>query len=83
MNKFITMKERHHHPVTTQAIAEQVTDCTKRTIQALEQATECSNIQKQFQSCLEIGQRMHHKCAKQFKEPLEICTAKHIGQLDA
>ena len=82
MNQFIAIKERHPHPKMTQEIAEKVTDCTKRTITALEQSA-CSSIQQDFQSCLETGQRMHHKCAAQYKESLELCTAKHIGQLDA
>lgn len=82
MSKFISIKERHPHPKYTQEIAQKVTDCTNKTVVALEQS-ECSAIQKDFQACLETGQRVHHKCAKQFKESLEVCTANHIGQLDA
>lgn len=82
MNQFIAIKERHPHPMMTQEIAEKVTNCTKKTIVALEQS-ECSSLQRDFQTCLEQGQRLHHKCAKQFKESLELCTAKHIGRLDA
>lgn len=82
MNQFIAIKERHPHPMMTQEIAEKVTNCTQKTITALDQSA-CSSIQQEFQTCLEKGQRMHHQCAKQYKESLEVCTAKHIGQLDA
>ena len=82
MNQYIAMKEHHPHPTMAQEMAEKVTECTKKTITAMEQSA-CFSIQQEFQSCLETGQRMHHKCAKQYKESLELCTAKNIGQLDA
>jgi predicted transcriptional regulator len=82
MNQFVALKERNLHPMMTQELAEKVTECTKKTIAALDQSA-CSSIQNDFQICLEQGQRLHHKCAKQYKESLELCTAEHIGQLDA
>jgi predicted transcriptional regulator len=83
MNEFIEMKERHLHPMRSQDVAEQVRNCTKQTIDALEKSAPiCHTIQQEFQTCLESGQRVHFKCAKKFKESLEMCTAKYIGKLD-
>jgi hypothetical protein len=82
MNKFIEFKELHWHPSRTQDIAEQVQFCTKRTVEALEKSEPCRAMQQEFQTCLESGQRTHYKCAKQYKEQLEMCAAKYIGKLD-
>ena len=82
MNEFISLKERHVHPMYTQDLAQQVLDCTKETVTKMESTSVCYTIQQEFQKCLETGQRRHYICAKQFKEPLEMCTAKYIGKLD-
>ena len=82
MSKFIEMKELHWHPSKTQEFAHEVQFCTKRTIEALEKSEPCYAMQQEFQACLESGQRTHYKCAKKYKDQLEMCTAKYIGKLD-
>lgn len=82
MNKFIELKGLHLHPSRSQDIAEQVQLCTKRTVESMEKSEPCHIIQQEFQSCLESGQRTHYKCAKMYKEQLEMCAAKFIGKLD-